>query len=81
MEAGMEADLDSFFDVAAIRSELEARRARLESEMASMQRIQEKVRLLRERIIHAMTAGQARSRRPRATPRKPRAHSRALNLV
>jgi hypothetical protein len=40
----MEADLDSFFDVAAIRSELEARRARLESEMASMQRIQEKVR-------------------------------------
>ena len=44
LEAGMEADLDSFFDVASIRSELEARRARLESEMASMQRIQEKVR-------------------------------------
>jgi hypothetical protein len=44
----MEADLDSFFDVAAIRSELEARRARLESEMASMQRIQEKVCLWQE---------------------------------
>ena len=29
LEAGMEADLDSFFDVASIRSELEARRARL----------------------------------------------------
>jgi hypothetical protein len=44
MESGMDADLDSFFDVAAIRSELEARRSKLESELHQMERIQVKVR-------------------------------------
>lgn len=42
LEGAMDDDLDSVFDVGAVRSSLDSRRQKLESEMNQMERIQEK---------------------------------------
>ena len=56
IEASMDDDLDSVFDVGAVRAALEARRAKLESELHQMERIQEKFDSIHNQLCR-MTSG------------------------
>ena len=60
IEASMEGDLDSVFDVGAVRAALEARCAKLESELLQMERIQDKFDSIHHRQ-RQHTAASARS--------------------
>ena len=56
IESAMEEDLDSVFDVGAVRAALDARRAKLENELHQMERIQEKFHSIHSQLAR-MTGG------------------------
>ena len=71
IEASMEDDLDSVFDVGAVRAALEARRAKLESELHQMERIQEKFDHIHDQLCR-MTSGVAAATAAKAAGQQPR---------
>jgi len=72
IEGAMEEDLDSVFDVAAVRTALLQRRSKLENELHQMERIQEKFSHIHSQLCR-MTAGSGDRAADGSLPKPPRA--------
>lgn len=57
LEGAMDDDLDSVFDVGAVRSSLDSRRQKLESELNQMERIQEKFNSIHSQLCRMASSG------------------------